>query len=390
MIVSEIGVGTEGDLTRASARVEWEDSARAPQTLFYETGPEHRATVTADANAFLVGTVLPAWHRRERRVRIEGRVCPMLIDQLRAPLQTLASWYPELGRPPVVEAAQVQAASPRGDRAVSLLSCGVDSLATLRANRLWFAADHPLAIRACLLVDFLDEEVPDAPRSNPDAGKIDAALRVGADAGVEVMLLHTNIWSLDGDGWFFAKSSFGAIFLSAAHCLSDSFRHVYIAASIDAQHPSVPAGSSPLLDPYYSTGAMQVHHHGTYMPRFERTALVADWQVGLDNLRVCVHDVRGTDNCGTCEKCIRTMLMLVALGALHRSAAFPRRDVDRELLQTVIEYKMVWVGNLRDAYADLVPLLDRQDRHDLVAGVDAIVRDFNARAAAGDPDIIPG
>ena len=384
MIVSGIGLRAEGDVRRVEARIGWEDSARPEQTLFYEVGPDHSAPLAADPNAFLVGAILPAWHRGERRIRVEGGLCPMLVDQIRAPLQTLAAWYPELGPPPAIEAARLEARPAAGDRAISLLSCGVDSLATLRANRLWFPPDHALAIRSCLLVDFVDEEDREAPfRSNPDAAKIGAALSVCADAGTDVVLMRTNIWSLDGDGWFFAKSSFGALFLSAAHCLSGAYRHVYIAASIDAHHPSVPAGSSPLLDPYYSSGHLQVHHHGTYMPRFERT-------VGLDNLRVCVHDERGTGNCGTCEKCIRTKLMLVALGRLEHSAAFAERDVDRELLQTVIRYRMIWVSNLRDAYADLIPLLERRGRHDLVAGINAIVADFNARAAAGDPDIIPG
>lgn len=391
MIVSGIGLRAEGDVRRVEARIGWEDSARPEQTLFYEVGPDHSAPLAADPNAFLVGAILPAWHRGERRIRVEGGLCPMLVDQIRAPLQTLAAWYPELGPPPAIEAARLEARPAAGDRAISLLSCGVDSLATLRANRLWFPPDHALAIRSCLLVDFVDEEDREAPfRSNPDAAKIGAALSVCADAGTDVVLMRTNIWSLDGDGWFFAKSSFGALFLSAAHCLSGAYRHVYIAASIDAHHPSVPAGSSPLLDPYYSSGHLQVHHHGTYMPRFERTALVSEWPVGLDNLRVCVHDERGTGNCGTCEKCIRTKLMLVALGRLEHSAAFAERDVDRELLQTVIRYRMIWVSNLRDAYADLIPLLERRGRHDLVAGINAIVADFNARAAAGDPDIIPG
>ena len=92
------------------------------------------------------------------------------------------------------------------------------------------------------------------------------------------------------------QGSFGAEFLSSAHCLSRDFRHAYIAASLDAQHPFVPAGSSPLLDPYYSTAQLQVHHHGSYMPRLERTRLVAEWPAGLDNIRVCVRDERGTTN----------------------------------------------------------------------------------------------
>lgn len=370
--------------------IEWEHSGRPGQRLFYEVDAAHAAPMTPDPNAFLVAAILTAWNHGERRIRIDGALCPMLVDQIRAPLQTLAAWYPELGPPPVVEAAGLETRPATGDRAISLLSCGIDSLATLRANRLWFRPDHPLAIRACLLVDLVSQEAKDGVSANPDAGKIDAARRVCDDAGAAVVLLRTNLWSLCGDGWFFAKSSFGAVFVSAAHCLSDAFRHAYIASSIDAQHPCVPIGSSPLTDPYYSSGHLQVHHHGTYMPRLERTALVADWPVALDNIRVCVHDARGTGNCGTCEKCIRTMLMLVALGRLEDSAAFEERDVDRALLESVIEYRMIWVSNLRDSYAGLIPLLERRGRHDLVAGIDAIVADFNARTAAGDPDIIPG
>ncbi len=391
MIISDIDLQDRDGVRRVEATITWESCGRPEQTVFYETGPEHSAPLMPDPNAFLVGLILPAWHQGERRIRVEGALCPMLMDQLMAPLLTLGAWYPELGTPPSIESSGLEARVPTGDRALSLLSCGIDSLATLRANRVWFPRDHPLAIRSCLLVDFVEEAGGNGSfASNPDAGKIEAARRVCDDVGVDVLLVRTNLWSLDRDGWFFAKSSFGAEFLSSAHCLSGDFRHVYIAASIDAQHPFVPAGSSPLLDPYYSSAHLQVHHHGTYMPRLERTRLVAEWPAGLDNIRVCVHDWRGTTNCGTCEKCIRTMLTLVALGKLHESAAFEERDVDRELLQTVIQYRMIWVSNLADGYADLIPLLERRGRHDLVAGVNAILADFNARAAAGDPEIIPG
>jgi hypothetical protein len=391
VIISDIALTERDGVRRVGATIRWESCGRPDQAVFYETGPDHAAPLTADPNAFLVGLVLPAWHQGERRIRVEGALCPMLMDQIDAPLLTLRAWYPELGAPPAIESDGLEARVPTGDGAVSLLSCGIDSLATLRANRTWFPPGHPLAIRSCLLVDLVDDaDGNGAAASNPDAAKVDAARRVCDDVGAGVMLVRTNLWSMDGDGWFFAKSSFGAEFLSSAHCVSGDFRHAYIAASLDAQHPFVPAGSSPLLDPYYSSGHLQVHHHGAYMPRLERTRLVADWPAGLDNIRVCVHEGRGTTNCGTCEKCIRTMLTLVALGKLHESAAFEEDDVDRDLLQTVIQYRMIWVSNLADGYADLIPLLEGRGRHDLVAGVHAILADFNARAAAGDPEIIPG
>jgi hypothetical protein len=391
MIISDLRTDGRDPARRVEATIEWEEYDREPEVLYFEADEAHPAPLSADADAFLVAALLSAFNRGERRVRVDAAVCPMLVDQLRAPLQTIAAWYPEMGKPPVIEARHLEASPPAGQETLSLLSCGIDSLATLRANRAWLPRSHPLSIDSCLLVDFVKgnrETGETAP--SPDADKIEAALRVVDDADAGVMAVRSNAWWVERDGWNFLKSSFGALFLSTAHALGRSFSHAIIAASTDARHPCVPAGSSPLLDPFYSSSRMQVHHHGTYMSRLEKTALVADWPVGLDNIRVCVHDVRGKGNCGTCEKCIRTMLTLVALGKLDRSAAFDRDDVDEELLQTVIEYKMVWVSNLRDAYRELIPLLQRRERADLVAGIEAIAEDFELRAAAGDPEIIPG
>jgi hypothetical protein len=37
-------------------------------------------------------------------------------------------------------------------------------------------------------------------------------------------------------------------------------------------------------------------------------------------------------NCGKCEKCVRTMLGLLAVGAMDKTDAFPVKDVSRELV----------------------------------------------------------
>ena len=72
---------------------------------------------------------------------------------------------------------------------------------------MWFRRDHPLAIRSCLLVDLVDDRNGNgASASNPDAAKVDAARRVCDDVGADVMVVRTNLWGLDGDGWFFAKA----------------------------------------------------------------------------------------------------------------------------------------------------------------------------------------
>jgi len=49
----------------------------------------------------------------------------------------------------------------------------------------------------------------------------------------------------------------------------------------------------------------------------------------MDTLRVCWENRGGRYNCGTCEKCLRTMAELYLAGALERCRTLPDRiDID--------------------------------------------------------------
>jgi hypothetical protein len=161
---------------------------------------------------------------------------------------------------------------------------------------------------------------------------------------------------------FYINIYHGAFLAGLAHCLGGRFRKVKISATFDAANLE-PWGSHPLLDPFYSSAHMAIDHHGLEMSRLTKTAIVAEWPVGLDHVNVCVSPEAVGENCGRCEKCLRTMLALTALGKLNATAAFPRRDLRAEDL-TNLE-----IGNAYQAscYRDLLlPLRDR-GRSDLAA-----------------------
>lgn len=80
-------------------------------------------------------------------------------------------------------------------------------------------------------------------------------------------------------------------------------------------------GSHPLLDHLWSTEWCRIEHFGAYLTRPQKIELVAECQDALDVLRVCWQQV-DRYNCGRCEKCLRTMVALEALGALARCPAF--------------------------------------------------------------------
>lgn len=97
--------------------------------------------------------------------------------------------------------------------------------------------------------------------------------------------------------------------------------------------------------------------------------LIADWREGTESLRVCQNDDAAASNCGTCEKCIRTMTALSALGRLTECSAFPNREVTAPLLHTVEAYDMFTTAHHAHWYAELVPLLAERGRPDLVTAV---------------------
>jgi len=68
------------------------------------------------------------------------------------------------------------------------------------------------------------------------------------------------------------------------------------------------------LDPLWSSEGLEYIHDGVETTRVEKAALVASNDSALNTLRVCMAVPEGEINCGKCEKCVRTMICLRAVG----------------------------------------------------------------------------
>jgi 7-cyano-7-deazaguanine synthase in queuosine biosynthesis len=111
----------------------------------------------------------------------------------------------------------------------------------------------------------------------------------------------------------------GAALAAVAHALTPSHGKIFIASSFSYADLH-PWGSHPLLDPLWSTEAVQIVHDGGET-RTDKLRVLVQYPEALTRLRVCWENL-GEYNCGLCEKCVRTMLGLRALGVDH-CAAFP-------------------------------------------------------------------
>jgi hypothetical protein len=360
-----------GDRVRIGARVSWEETDRADHDLYFETETRFGNDLTDSADPFVIATMLPAFRHGERRVRIDADVSPELFEGLETVTQWLSQWF-HYRRPAVLldaPAARHPAARHPAAAAGFFFSGGVDSLAALRANRRTFPNTHPGALRDGLLVYGLEVEQPEA-----FAHALGAVGALAADADVTLVPVYTNVRRLDDD-WVFYRDQFqGAILAAVGHALARRLAVLSIAATYDAANLA-PWGSHPLLDPNFSTYQLRIHHQGVAMSRLEKVRLLLDWPAALAKMRVCnkAASYRADMlNCGECEKCVRTMLELIALGALDRATAFSARDLTSTALANV------YIGDdyVAACYADLVAPLHERGRGDLAHAIEQVLAGY--------------
>ena len=139
MRIADIRLDTALERPRISALVEWEDSERPSQTIFFETDKAFADGLAAEPEPFLAACLTPALWGAERRVVLDGEVCPVMLDNLRVVTGLFHHWYGQRQQATVIEARPrsrpVQPARPQ--RAGFFFSGGLDSgLASIQSHEL--------------------------------------------------------------------------------------------------------------------------------------------------------------------------------------------------------------------------------------------------------------
>jgi hypothetical protein len=343
MRIQDLRTEKRQDRTRVAATVVWEDCDRPSYELFFETGNDYANALTCNPNAFLIGSIVPALHYGEERVFIDAEICPELRKHLMNVMLTLCHWYYRDTRQPVrIEApSQSRLPSPRTpERAGLFFSGGIDSFATLRSNRINFPPEHPRYIRDGMIAFGLEIDDPQAFHY-----LLDLLSNTAQQIGLNLIPVSTSVYLpyRDEDAqnrWeFWADKFMGAALAAIAHAFARYFTVFSIACNFGLPHLQ-PDSLHPLLD--YSSADLRVPFDGIALSRFKKTKLVAQWDDALQNLRVCnqFRDYQAHRlNCGRCEKCVRTMLALEAVGVLGRTSAFPRQDLPADLVRKAVRFR---------------------------------------------------
>jgi hypothetical protein len=323
------------------AEVTWEDVDRASQEVWFSASGPAADALSAEPQAFLLAAAVPALRARERRIAVEGSVTPRLRDGLTQIFQALTVWFDPTRPIPAIEPSggfRVPALVP-GRRVASFLSCGLDSLALLRANRIDFPSQHPASIQDVIFVNGFDIGAP-GTGDQPDLARRAraGAANVASDAGAELLALETNLRHLEPDQTGWPNEWCGTAAAAVAHALVDRVAVAHVAGSY-SMATLFPHGSPPLVDPLASSDALEIRIDGLHQLRLAKARLIADWDAALQNLRVCWAGVsdEGPLNCGRCHKCRMTALELWIAGALGRCTTLPGDDIEPGQLEAIRE-----------------------------------------------------
>jgi hypothetical protein len=369
MKLSNLHKQSRGDLIRTAATVVFEDCQQPVQEVFIETEEAFGDAIMPNPHAFAVGCIIPALYFGERRLAIDAAICPRLKEGLDTVMALMRHWTDGRFKPLTIEAPLAQKAlfQDRGRHAAVFLSGGMDSLAALKLLLDHYAPTHPGHPKDALLVHGFDigGVIERGAKYHVFERAKAAMVPVAAEAGLSLIPIYTNIRHLCDDRDLWLNQFFGAVLAAAAHAFSARIDLAWLASSYDIPHLHA-CGSHPLLDPEYGSHDLQIRHRDVGLSRMQKLSIVAGWEVAFQNVRVCLANVPAKLNCGRCEKCVRTMLELEALGLLDKTRAF---DADR-VEPSWLDAFSITIRVRAPFYRELIAPLRARGRSDLAKAIE--------------------
>lgn len=362
MKVGPVSLDKKGNLSVVSAEVEW-DTHPGPRARLYVAVPSEFAHfLSPGPHVFLLAALISAGKHGETRVQLDEPISPLLAKGAADALGILSHWY---GDPSVAIEAPYRASSPTpspGRGAGLFLSGGVDSLASLQRNLELIPRDSAEAITHCINVDWLGPRSVDAleGRLRTSHERILKYLRRVTDAaGTTFVPVVTNLRSLENydfnRDWM--RRAHGALLCAVAHALSGGIRRILIASTNDLPHLR-PWGSHPLLDSRFRSEELMVAHDELHRSRLSKLEAIAEWSAALDSIIVCTDWMtprEGPPNCGTCEKCLRALASLKAIGVERDLPTFPEGSLTPHAVRT----RARWISTdyKFDEWSEIEPML---------------------------------
>ena len=296
--------------------------------IFFQCEDE---TLTNNLEAWLCFSLRPSMTDMNS-IRADGPVSQRMLESIPTIQDIYTTWDPKLNRLEIRGAQPVVRRPGSEGRVGCFFSGGVDS---------WYTfLKHQDEITDLIFIHGIDIHFWQTSLYERTLATIQS---VADEYDKHLVVVKTNLRDFS-DSRMTYTSIIGPTLASVGHTLSDHFRKIYIAAT-HTYAEVMPPGSHPLVDPRFSSEALEFVHDGCEADRIAKTARIAQSEIALKTLRVCWENPDQVYNCGKCEKCLRTMIGLQIVGALEQCTTFDEplnlRRVARMPIPTISARELV-------------------------------------------------
>lgn len=277
-------------------------------------------------------------------LHIEGRVSRQLLINLEEFQRAWSMWVPQRYRPVRITATEEldDPALSTERVAVAAFSGGVDATFALVQHVTEREARDRCRVAAAVLVHGFDVELEQAiafAKAYENAREMTAAL------DVPLSVVRTD-WKDLADGYWEHEHLAG---LSACLALfSGVANFALMGADQDYRSVGVPWGSNSITNHLLSSPRFRNLTTGASFSRTMKVNAIARFPAVASRLRVCWEGPQTGENCGKCEKCMRTKLNFIANG-LEVPAGLGRAPTLIEILRVKARRKEQ-IRFLRDIY----------------------------------------
>ena len=243
------------------------------------------------------------------KFEIEGNVSKSVLDNITMFCRVWHEWLPQEYKEIEIIANKIEDDyRPENEKMIIAFSGGLDASYTAYKYKKGLDKYYKYDLNRAVMI--LGADIPVADKKMFDVA-FSKAKKMTDDLGIELIPVETNIRQ-DDCNW---EHCFGTTVAAALNFFSKTY--FYGAAASDSFVKSfiIPWGTNPVTDRYLSNDTFRFIVDGYEHTRTDRANIIKGWKVGLKNLRVCWKNKKDlSQNCGHCEKCVRTKLNFLVTG----------------------------------------------------------------------------
>ena len=359
------------DILRSCKILRTDEKGRAEkeERLWFQFPSVEKYPDSDDCDSYLLAMFMEGMEE-ERKIVVKGSASGELLSNL-VELQSI--WnkcVPERYGLVDIEVDHIRESGVRVPGAVCAFSGGVDGSFTVWRHSQSKYSYRSQKINFCSLVHGFDISLADADAFENALKRAEDTLE---DIDLTILPIRTNYREITKK-WTHKFSAALTAALSNFKYLSGT---CLIGSGKSYDELVIPYGSSPITDHLLSSGDFGVIHDGSSHNRVEKVAQIAEWKKGVSNLRVCFQAAQNGENCGKCEKCVRTKLNFLACNQPVPDCFSELESVEDQLRGAAIKKALKKAAKKNDyVHTEWQQILDYADRHKVKASWQAQVRNL--------------